>query len=492
MKLEVAPGQLAALRGHALFAGAEPAKRLSSTYFDTADNALHHAGVSLRVRQVNGGRVQTIKAETKAARAGLFERCEWEAPIEGETPDLSLPGGDLVRKLTGNGHAPELEPRFTVVIERAARVMEEGATRLEVTLDEGHVEAPGLRSPLIEVELELQEGREEDLLKVARRLLEDVPLRLAVRAKSEAGYELIGDAHASAKAASVELDRKMSSAEAFTAIGANCLLHLLRNERLVRERRAPEAVHQARVALRRLRAAMSLFKAQFIDLESIRLKDEMKRVAGALGDARDLDVFEGELHADGAEPEEMEALNAAFLRRRESAYDAAVAALSDPAFVRLTFDILAWLHAGAWRETPAAQRPVLELAADELTRRRKKLRKQGPQLHKLTPEARHQVRIQAKKLRYGAEFFGSLAAGAKGRKRAEAFIGALKPVQDALGEMNDVAAQGKLVRSLCEGAAPGAAFAAGAIAARRAREGRNLLRDGENAARDFAVRKLFL
>jgi CHAD domain-containing protein len=237
---------------------------------------------------------------------------------------------------------------------------------------------------------------------------------------------------------------------------------------------------------------MSLFKAQFTDLESIRLKDEMRRVASALGDARDLDVFESELHADGAEADEMEALNAAFLRRREAAYDAAVAALSDPAFVRLSFDILAWLHAGAWRDTPAAQRPVVELAAEQLKRRRKKLRKQGPQLHKLTPEARHQVRIQAKKVRYGAEFFKSLAASGNERKRAEAFIAALKPVQDALGQMNDVAAQGKLVRGLCEGASPGAAFAAGAIAARRAREARNLLKDGENAARDFAAQKLFL
>lgn len=480
------------MRGHALFASAEPAKRLASTYFDTPDNALHHAGVSLRVRQVNGGRVQTIKAETNGARAGLFERCEWEAPIDGEVPDLDLPGGDLVRKLAGNGSAPDLQPRFTVVVERAARVLEEGGSRLEVTLDEGHVEAPGLRAPLIEVELELQEGREEDLLKVARRLLEDVPLRLAVRAKSEAGYELIGDAAGSVKAASVELNRGMSSAEAFAAIGANCLLHLLRNERLVREQRAPEAVHQSRVALRRLRAAMSLFKAQFGDLESVRLKEEMKRVASAMGEARDLDVFEAQLHADGAALEEMEALNAAFLRRREAAYDRAVATLSDPAFVRLTFDLLAWLHCGAWRETPAAQRPVIDLAAAELKRRRKKLTKRGPQLHKLDPEARHQVRIQAKKLRYGAEFFACLAEGGKAKKRAAAFVDALKPVQDALGEMNDVAAQGRLVRDLCGGAAPGAAFAAGAIAERRAREGRGLLKDGERAARDFAAAKLFL
>ena len=492
LKLEVAPGQLAALRSHALFAGAAPSKRLSSTYFDTLDNALHHAGVSLRVRQVDGGRVQTIKAETQGARAGLFERFEWEAPVEGDTPDLSLPGGDLVRKLAGDGSAPDLEPRFTVVVERAARVMEEGGSRLEVTLDEGHVEAPGLRAPLIEVELELQDGREEDLLKVARRLLADVPLRLAVRAKSEAGYELIGDGGAFAKAAPVQLDRAMTSAGAFVAIGSNCLLHLLRNERLVRDRRAPEAVHQARVALRRLRAAMSMFKDQFGDLESARLKDEMKRVASAMGEARDLDVFEPQLHAEGVEPEEMEALTAAFLRRREAAYDRAVAALSDPAFVRLTFDLLDWLHAGAWRETPAAQRPVIELAAAELKRRRKKLRTRGPKLHKLDPEARHRLRIQAKKLRYGAEFFAPLAQGAKGRRRAEALVEALKPVQDALGEMNDVAAQGRLVRRICDGAAPGAAFAAGAISARRAREGRNLLRDAERAARDFAVEKLFL
>lgn len=57
-------------------------------------------------------------------------------------------------------------------------------------------------------------------------------------------------------------------------------------------------------------------------------------------------------------------------------------------------------------------------------------------------EERHAVRIEAKKLRYAAEFFGSLyAAGA-----AAAYIAALRDLQDTLGVLNDAAQTERLVR----------------------------------------------
>ena len=43
----------------------------------------------------------------------------------------------------------------------------------------------------------------------------------------------------------------------------------------------------------------------------------------------------------------------------------------------------------------------------------------------LGAEDRHSVRIEAKKLRYGAEFFGPLFRGDKAVKRHKTFVGAL-------------------------------------------------------------------
>jgi triphosphatase len=60
-------------------------------------------------------------------------------------------------------------------------------------------------------------------------------------------------------------------------------------------------------------------------------------------------------------------------------------------------------------------------------------------LERLDPRRRHKLRIQAKKLRYGAEFFGDLFDGRRAAKRREAFSAALERLQDALGDLNDIA-----------------------------------------------------
>src|SRR5262249_10337640 len=50
-------------------------------------------------------------------------------------------------------------------------------------------------------------------------------------------------------------------------------------------------VHQMRVGLRRLRAAMSLFADVLQDPQSAALKEELKWLTGELGPARELDVL---------------------------------------------------------------------------------------------------------------------------------------------------------------------------------------------------------
>jgi CHAD domain-containing protein len=83
--------------------------------------------------------------------------------------------------------------------------------------------------------------------------------------------------------------------------------------------------------------------------------------------------------------------------------------------------------------------PVEMFAAEELARRRKKVRKRGADLADLDPHARHQVRIEVKKLRYATEFFSPLFEGRKASKRTEAFLSALESLQEHLGELNDLA-----------------------------------------------------
>ena len=82
----------------------------------------------------------------------------------------------------------------------------------------------------------------------------------------------------------------MSTAEAFRTIGRSVLRHIAGNEAAVR-RSDSEGVHQMRVGLRRLRAAISLFSKLLGDEETERVKSELKWLTGELAPARDLDVY---------------------------------------------------------------------------------------------------------------------------------------------------------------------------------------------------------
>ena len=90
LKLRVAPEDIIALRNHPHFASAlhDPThEKLISVYFDSDDRFLRDHGLTLRVRHIDGKRVQTVKTANHGA--GFFERSEWEQTIEGDRPDLS-------------------------------------------------------------------------------------------------------------------------------------------------------------------------------------------------------------------------------------------------------------------------------------------------------------------------------------------------------------------------------------------------------------------
>jgi len=111
----------------------------------------------------------------------------------------------------------------------------------------------------------------------------------------------------------------------------------------------------------------------------------------------------------------------------------------------LTLEIAGWLEAGQWRKPQddlvrdRGDIPIEISAAEQLTRRFKKIRKKGKTLTRLDARSRHKLRIQAKKVRYASEFFAGLFPGKKASKRREKFLSRLESVQDCLGDLNDIA-----------------------------------------------------
>ena len=144
----------------------------------------------------------------------------------------------------------------------------------------------------------------------------------------------------------------MTTVAAFQAIGRACLYHLMSNERILSETRDPDVVHQMRVAMRRLRAAISLFKDVLADERRDAIRNELKWISNELGAARDLDVFIGKTlePARKKHPDEpgLESLVSSFQEQREQAYDRALAAVALQRFRTLVLDTAAWIEAGSW------------------------------------------------------------------------------------------------------------------------------------------------
>ncbi|MFS8054076.1 CHAD domain-containing protein [Rhizobium sp. BR 317] len=429
LKLELSTKAARRLLGFNPLANPDKVLKQTSTYFDTDDHKLLQNGFTLRVRRTGDVHVQTVK--TVGRGQSLFARSEWETPIEGDQPivDNSSP------LKTEFGDELTLLPAFNVEIERRLWTVEENGSRIEVVIDQGSVVSGERNSAVREAELELKGGNQKDLFVFARKIEAVAPIRFGVRSKAEKGFALIEQQKSAFKAEPLDLDQDMPASDAFQTIAASCFRQFRMNEDVLLRQRNAEALHQARVALRRLRSAFSLFKPLLPGDEPQRLKDELRWLASVLGEARNLDV----LLAKAADPD----LRGRLKDAREAAYDEVANVLDSSRARALMLDFNEWLRCGDYLSHPETD-DVLELQASEfgemaLNRMRKKLKKHGQALAKVDDQQRHEARKDAKKLRYAAEFFQSLFDDKRAIRRHRRFIGAMEKLQDHLGSLNDLA-----------------------------------------------------
>ena len=103
-----------------------------------------------------------------------------------------------------------------------------------------------------------------------------------------------------------------------------------------------------------------------------------------------------------------------------------------------------WLERAPWRSVVPAEvlaAPVAPLARRALKRLQRKALECGEDVAALPGDARHQLRVRIKRLRYACEFFASLYP----RRRTKMFIRRLQQLQDTLGELNDIAVARRLL-----------------------------------------------
>ena len=431
--------------------------RLISTYYDTPDLALKRRGLSLRVREQDSRFIQTVKMVGVGGGGDLLSRGEWEDELAENSPDpqASQSGGHLPE-----GIAEKLRPLFSTDVTRTSVAIKPApATRIAAAIDEGEIRAAGRggTEPISEIELELGSGDSAALYEVAMRLLEVAPIQIEPRSKSERGYRL-GEGVAAAPpvvhAAAVVLDPMMSVEAALQEIGRGCLAHLLHNEAAALEKQ-PEGVHQMRVAVRRMRSAISSFKKLLPAADRRWISSELGWLVDVLGSARNLDVFAIELLQPARQALSDEAgiadLAAALDEARWAAYDRVAQAIHSERHADEMLRLSHWFEARAWRKGPAEAAallaaPIGDIAPRLLDRRWRNLRKRSKGFRRLTARQRHKLRIAAKKLRYTIELLGSLFD----HDELHAFVTRLKGLQDELGYANDLHVAHDLLPELSE------------------------------------------
>ncbi len=420
-------------------------KRLDSVYFDTADKWLADRGMALRVRRIGKKHIQTLKAPL-AGPDGLQAFREFESQITGDRPLLTaVDDAGLRRRLDRAKVWDRLRPVFSTRFDRSSFLVERNGSSIEVAVDHGEILSDAKRRPIAEVELELKSGDAATLFDLASdlttELAEDYPIRLGHETKAARGFALAeGTSPKPHKATPIFLDPDATTAEAFVVVARNCLAQLRANEAAVLAIEDDEAIHQFRVAIRRLRAIVGAYRDLIDDDVHAVLSIDLRWLQRQFGAARDLDVLIAEtltpLNHRLRRQLSLEPLIAAAEAARSEARREAHLALENPRYAAMLLELYRRLHTSDWQRLSAGARlgaPVRNFASSLLQIRHKRLIRLGSRGIDLPENELHRVRLLGKKMRYAAEAFSSLYKPKAARK----YVLALSAIQDRLGSLND-------------------------------------------------------
>jgi CHAD domain-containing protein len=237
---------------------------------------------------------------------------------------------------------------------------------------------------------------------------------------------------------------------ALRQIAAECRADLLEYRAVVLASRRSVGIHQTRVALRRLRAACSLFRGAVdgpIEGRLVRaLSAEAKWLAGECAPARDLHVFLTETVQD-VPP----AVRRIAARLSRAHFERARAAVASARFADFDGQLTAFVEAAP--RAPSGR--LDEFGRAVLDQRHVKVARRGHKLGSMGGKRLHRLRIAIKKLRYAAEFLRPAVASSPFDSRAaKAYIEATVRLQGALGALNDRAVAGQVLADIAVAARP--------------------------------------
>lgn len=433
LKLRLDARHVRKLLAHPLLKGMSSQKQnLLNTYYDTPELTLRQRRIALRFRKKGWEWLLTVKS-AEPASGGLAIRNEWEIPATPGQFDFAHVDNAELRALLDNAR-DRLAPVFTTDFRRQSWQIACGDSLIEMALDRGRISAHERSTGICEVELELISGRVDDIFELTRQLQQHLPLHPEVASKAERGYRLFRNEPEQAfRAKPLPIHADQTPVEAFRTIALGCLEHFQRNEAGLLAGGEPEFIHQARVALRRLRSAIKLFAPVLPENFVAAYGQSWQTLAGALGEARNWDVFLEETLPPIVKAfphnHDVHRLHNEAKRRVKAARRAITSLLSLKEYPRLMVEFTAAVHA----LSDTVNSPLKRFASERIAAHTRSVRKLAERYDELDDEQRHVMRLRFKKLRYALEFMTPLLPTRQMKRYQET----LSALQEALGLIND-------------------------------------------------------
>jgi CHAD domain-containing protein len=488
--------------GSGLVVEPESDEKITDTYYDAEDWRFYRAGYALRVRKAGSTAEATMKS-ISPAEGNIRRRREITEHLNDDKPATlgKAPGpvGERTRSLLGGQDArPIFEIRtrrqtFALLLERSAEESENSASTervsigevlldfSEIPLGEGR-ESAQLRR--VEVEADAGTALTPDLRGFVDEMQYALELKPASLSKFETGLYATGlSPRGDSEAGPTGIGPTMTLGEVAFAVLRRQFAEMRSHEPGTRIGEDPEELHDMRVATRRMRAAIKVFEGALPERAKW-FREELRWVAGALGDVRDLDVQIDRLETwkTGADEESSEFLGKILdiiRKRRTGARGRMLEVLDSARYERLETSFGEMLRRGPGAERELAQgngrstesEPVTSAAPEVISARYRKWRKAAKRLDESSPpEDYHDLRKKGKRLRYTLEFVSEVYG-----KPVVAMISPLKALQDDLGDHQDAVVAAETLRELgttAEGprVPRGAAFTMGVFSERYLQE----------------------
>jgi len=414
-------------------------RHLTSVYFDTPRHVLRKSGISLRLRDDGTHRVQAVEAPLGDTQGELV------AEIDGDRPELRcIPDEGLARRLKRRRCADRLQSIFVTEVDRTTLRLKSRGAVVKLAVDQGVIRVKNnghsRQEPICEVEFELVSGDPARVMEMALEVCETFDATLTHVTKAQRGYALARPSlrPRPRKATLVALSPDFSVGESFRVIVDSALDHLFDN-RVPVLRGHPGGVHQSRVAMRRLRAALRAFKGVLPYDKRKAFNSELRWFQGRLAPARDWHVFLDEtlpliVRANPDADEHIDKLRRVAREERRRATQEAVEYLESKRYARLILKFQTWLSELECEiSARELNRPLVPFAEAVLRKTQRDLIREARPLVRLPGEDVHTLRKTGKKARYAIEFFSPLWNG----EDVKPYLKLMARLQDKLGSSND-------------------------------------------------------